>query len=62
MELSPILLFTYNRLIHTRKVIEALLQNEYVSVSDLIIYSDGGKDEKTKHEVFLVREYLKSDT
>lgn len=60
MRLSPILLFTYNRLIHTRKVIEALLQNEYASVSDLIIYSDGGKDEKTKHEVFVVREYLKS--
>lgn len=60
MELSPILLFTYNRLIHTQKVITALLQNEYASVSDLIIYSDGGKDEKTKHEVYLVREYLKS--
>lgn len=60
MKLSPIVLFTYNRLIHTQKVIEALLQNEYASVSDLIIYSDGGKDEKTKHEVYLVREYLKS--
>lgn len=62
IKFAPIVLFTYNRLIHTQKVIDALLQNEYVSVSDLIIYSDRGKDEKTKHEVFLVREYLKSDT
>lgn len=60
MELSSIFLFTYNRLIHTQKVFEALLQNEYASVSDLIIYSDEGKDEKIKHEVLLVREYLKS--
>lgn len=60
IQFAPIVLFTYNRLIHTQKVIEALLQNEYASVSDMIIYSDGGKDEKTKHEVYLVREYLKS--
>ena len=62
MELSPILLFTYNRLSHTRMVIAALLQNEYASASDLIVYSDGGKEEKTIREVESVRCYLKSIT
>lgn len=60
MELSPILLFTYNRLFHTRKVIEALSQNEYASESELIVYSDGGKDEKAVREVESIRHFLKS--
>ena len=37
MKLAPIVLFVYNRIIHTKKVVTALLQNEYASESDLII-------------------------
>ncbi len=57
--LSPIVLFVYNRPTHTRKTLEALEKNELASESELFIYSDGpkpGAEEKVKE----VREYLKN--
>ena len=38
---SPILLFTYNRLSHTQRCVEALLKNNLASESELFIYADG---------------------
>jgi len=58
---APIILFVYNRPVHTRHVIEALQKNIGAAESDLIVYSDGsvpGHEEK----VTQVREYLKSIT
>ena len=40
MKLAPITLFVYNRLEHTKRTVEALLENELASKSDLIIYSE----------------------
>ncbi|HOV15545.1 MAG TPA: glycosyltransferase [Spirochaetota bacterium] len=62
MSLAPIALFTYNRLDHTRLTIEYLLKNEYASDSDLIIYSDGPKNEQAVEKVNVVRNYLKTIT
>ena len=62
MKLAPIVLFVYNRIIHTKKVVTALLQNEYASESDLIIYSDGFKNEIIRPEVEAVRDFLNSIT
>ena len=46
MNYTPIILFTYCRPRHTKQTVEALLENSEASNSDLIIYSDGPKNEK----------------
>lgn len=60
MMLSPILLFTYNRLSHTRRCIEALLKNSLASESELFIYADGVKDGTQQEAVNEVRNYIRS--
>ena len=60
MNLAPIVLFTYNRLWHTRQTIEALKKNELSSQSELFIYSDGWRDKDDKQKVLEVRKYLKT--
>lgn len=60
MTLAPIVLFTYNRLWHTKQTVEALQKNELASKSELFIFSDGWKSEKDKPKVLEVREYLKT--
>ena len=47
MTYAPIALFTYNRADHTRRAVESLLQNAEAKDSDLFIFSDGPKNEKT---------------
>lgn len=56
--LAPIVLFTYNRLEHTQKTIEALQKNVYAQESELYIYSDGPKNEAATEAVKSVREIL----
>ena len=60
--LSPICLFTYNRPDFTRQTIEALQKNFLAAKSNLIIFSDGSKNEASVSKVKLVREYLDSVT
>ena len=60
MNLAPIILFTYNRLSHTKQTIEALQKNELAKNSELFIYSDGGRDEESWDKVKIIREYLKT--
>lgn len=59
-KLAPVILFTYNRLSETKRTVEALSKNFLSSQTDLIIYSDGAKDEGSNHKIKQVREYLKS--
>ena len=56
--LAPICLFTYNRLSHTRQVIQALEANTLAQKSDLYIFSDGPKLEKDRAPIEVLREYL----
>jgi len=56
--LAPIVAFVYNRLDHTKQMIEALQQNELANKSELYIYSDAAKNEETHKDVTDVREYL----
>ena len=58
MKHAPILLFTYNRLAHTRRCVEALLNNSLASESELFIYSDAAKDESQQKAVEEVRQYI----
>ena len=62
MQLAPIVLFTYNRPVHTRQTIDALLKNEYASESDLIIFSDAPKNDVAEEGVRQTRIYLKGIT
>jgi GT2 family glycosyltransferase len=47
MNLAPIVLFVYNRPVHTKKTLEALQRNHLASESVLYIYADGGKENVT---------------
>ena len=58
--LAPIVLFTYNRPVHTRLTIEALQKNDLASESDLFIYADASKNAESAPAVAEVRDYLKN--
>lgn len=58
MEYAPIALFTYNRPDHTKKAIESLLRNKEAIETDLFIFSDGPKNEKSKVGVKANRQYI----
>lgn len=58
--LSPIALFVYNRLDHTKQTIEALQKNELAAKSELFIYSDAAKSELDTEKVDEVRKYINS--
>jgi sugar transferase len=58
--LAPIVLFTYNRLDHTRKTVKALQRNVYAKESVLYIYSDAPKTESAAKTVQAVRDYLRT--
>ncbi len=57
--LARIALFTYNRPVHTQKVLEALCDNKLASQSELIIFSDGAKREADIDRVLKTREVIK---
>ena len=60
MPLAPIALFTYNRPDHTRRTIEALVQNDSAPESELFIFSDAPRNEAARAAVMEVREYIHS--
>lgn len=57
---APIILFVYNRPVHTRQTVEALQNNELAAESELFIFSDGSKSECDLKQVQDVREYLRT--
>jgi len=57
---APIILFTYNRPWHTQQTVEALCRNAEANDSDLIVFSDGPRDEASVQKVDEVRQYLRS--
>ena len=59
-ELSPVILFTYNRLWHTKKTVEALQKNELAIETKLFIYSDDANNNDSRESVDRVREYIKT--
>lgn len=62
MNRAPIALFTFSRPDHTRRTVEALLQNSLVSSHDLIIFSDAARSQDQQFAVDQVRSYLKTIT
>ena len=55
---APIALFTYNRPWHTQQTVEALLQNELASETNLVIFSDGAKNDNDQMKLDDVRRYI----
>ncbi len=55
---APIVLFTYNRVFHLKKTIDALKENLFADKSDLIIFSDGPRTQMDVTKVDEVRNYL----
>jgi hypothetical protein len=58
--LSPIVLFVYNRPLHTEQTIQALKNNELAAKSELFIFSDAAKSEKDKESVDTVRQFIET--
>lgn len=54
----PVIIFTYNRLEHTKMTLEALEKNKGIQNFILFIFSDGGKTEEDCNKVDNVRGYL----
>ena len=61
-DLAPIILFTYNRIAHTRETLKALALNSLSQDSDLIIYSDAARQESDIESVAEVRRYIRDIT
>ena len=58
---SPIVLFTYNRPLHTKQTLDALAINSVAGQSELYIYCDGVKpssDDENLHKINAVREIV----
>ncbi len=58
MNLSPIILFVYNRPWHTKQTIKALQKNKLAKDSILFIFSDAAKSIKDKEQVQQIRDYI----
>ena len=56
---SPIVLFTFNRLNLLKKTIKCLQRNYLAIETDLVVFSDGHKDEKNLEEIIAIRSFLK---
>lgn len=57
---TPVTLFVYNRLEHTRRTVDALKDNYLAQDSELFIFSDAPKSDVSFKEVAPVREYIKT--
>ena len=56
---APIALFVYNRIDHTKMVLQALNANEDIDQSELFIFSDAAADDTESANVAKVREYIR---
>lgn len=55
---APVVLFVYNRINHTKTVLQALNENEDADKSELFIFSDAPADETETVNVAEVRKYI----
>ena len=59
---APILLFVYNRPIHTQQTVISLLRNELAAESPLYIYSDAAKTNADQNAVEETRNFVRQIT
>ncbi len=58
MKTAPLVIFVYNRLYQTQKMLEAINRNFLTEVTDVFIYSDGPKNDQDRKKVSDVRSYI----
>ena len=56
MSKTPVLLFTYNRPLHTQKVLDSLALNEYAKETKIYIFQDGKKANATEQDILNIKE------
>jgi len=56
---APIALFVYKRPNHTKKVIDALLENKEAKHSTLFVFADGAKNSVSENEIVSIKEVRK---
>ena len=59
MNISPIIIFTYNRLNHLDTLITSLEKNNLYKKSKILVFSDGPKNDTDKKKIEKIRIYLK---
>lgn len=59
MNLSPVVLFVYNRIGHVQQLLESLKRNREAAMTDLFIFSDGPKP-GSEEKVEALRKYIMS--
>nr|MCR5233154.1 hypothetical protein [Lachnospiraceae bacterium] len=57
---APVVIFAYNREEEIRNLIVSLSDNDLADQSDIIVFSDGPKDDRDLPAVENVRKYLDS--
>lgn len=55
----PVAMFVYNRLDNVKKTVGCLMQNTLAAKTDLVVFSDGGRDETSWNEVRAVRRFFR---
>ncbi len=61
INLSPIIIFAYNRPLHLQKTIESLSKNYLAAESEVFLYIDNAKKEIDKAKVEEVKQYVKKN-
>jgi hypothetical protein len=59
---APVAAFVYNRVMHTRRMIEALAANAGASETELFVFSDASKNSSSEADVAEVRTYIRQAT
>lgn len=60
MKYAPVVLFVYNRPVHTRRTVESLQRSALAQESELVVYSDAAKTRETAAAVREVREFVRT--
>lgn len=61
MTLSPVIIFVYSRLEHTKRLITSLNKNKLLKDSEVFVFSDSSSNEKVQKEISKVRKYIKDN-
>lgn len=62
MTYAPVALFAYNRPVHLRQTVEALLKNDAALQTELFVFSDAAKNRSAESSVAEVRTYIRQIT
>tara|TARA_A100001015_G_scaffold296430_1_gene376693 strand:- start:1890 stop:2816 length:927 start_codon:yes stop_codon:yes gene_type:complete len=56
----PIILFAYNRPIHTKKVLNQLKKNKFANRSELYVFCDGPKNKKDVYKILKIKKFIQN--